>query len=89
MSKSDLEFKLVDISSSYDLKSDYFTLQADMKPSSFENIFILYSKIFSYQDNILINASDNTLMLFENKDDLCFIHDGILKMVTIILINLK
>ena len=77
MSKSDLEFKLVDISSSYDLKSDYFTLQADMKPSSFENIFILYSKILSYQDNILINASDNTLMLFENKDDVCFIHDGI------------
>jgi hypothetical protein len=59
------------------LESDYFTLQADMKPSSFENIFILYSKILSYQDNILINASDNTLMLFENKDDVCFIHDGI------------
>lgn len=77
MSKSDLQFELVNISSSYDPESDYFTLQADMKPLSFENIFILYSKILSYQDNILINASDNTLMLFENKDDVCFIHDGI------------
>ena len=63
MSKNDLQFKLIDITSSYDPKSDYFTLQADMKPSSFENIFILYSKILSYQDNILINASDNTLFV--------------------------
>ena len=77
MSKSDIEFKLIDISSSYDPASDYFTLQADIKPLSYENIYILSSKILSYQDDVLINASDNTLMLFENKDDVCRIYDGI------------
>ena len=77
MSKSDIEFKLIDISSSYDPESDYFTLQADMKPLSYENIFILSSKIISYQDDVLINTSDNTLMLFENEDDVCGIYDGI------------
>ncbi len=77
MSKSDIEFKLIDISSSYDPESDYFTLQADMKPLSYENIFILSSKIISYQDDVLINTSDNTLMLFENEEDVCGIYDGI------------
>ena len=77
MSKSDIEFKLIDVSSSYDQESDYFTLQADMKPLSYENIFILSSKILSYQEDVLINTSDNTLMLFENKDDVCGIYDGI------------
>ena len=77
MSKSDIEFKLIDISSSYDPASDYFTLQADMKPLSYENIYILSSKIISYQDDVLINTSDNTLMLFENKDDVCGIYEGI------------
>jgi len=77
MSKSDIEFKLIDISSSYDPESDYFTLQADMKPLSYENTFILSSKIISYQDDVLINTSENTLMLFENEDDVCGIYDGI------------
>ena len=77
MSNSNLEFKLNDISSSYDTESDYFTLQADIKPLSYENIFILSAKILSYQDDVIINASENTLMLFENKDDVCGIYDAI------------
>ena len=48
-----------------------------MKPSLYENLFILSSKILSYKDDILINSSDGTLMLFENKDDVCSIFDGI------------
>ena len=68
MSKENLEFRLTNISSSYDPEHDYFSLEAEMKPSLYENFFILSSKILSYKDDILINSSDGTFMLFENKD---------------------
>ena len=77
MSKDRLEFKLIDTSSSYEPENDYFSIQADMKPTSYENSFILFSKIISYKDDTLINSSEDTLMFFENKDDVCGIYDGI------------
>ena len=77
MSKDRLEFKLIDTRSSYEPENDYFSIQSDMSPLSYQNLFILSSKIISYQDDILINSSDETLMLFESKDDLCGVYDGI------------
>ena len=77
MSKDRLEFKLIDISSSYEPENDYFSIQADMKPTSYENSFILSSKIISYKDDTLINSSEDTLMFFEDKDDVYGIYDGI------------
>ena len=77
MSKDRLEFKLIDTRSSYEPENDYFSIQSDMSPLSYQNLFILSSKIISYKDDILINSSDETLMLFESKDDLCGVYDGI------------
>ena len=77
MSKANFEFKLTDISSSYDPENDYFTLQADMKPSPFGDQFILSTKILSYNEDILINTSNKEIMLFENEDDIFGIYDGI------------
>jgi len=77
MSKDDLKFKITNIISDYDLKSDYFTLQADMMPLSYQGKFILSSKILSYHEDTLINVSENTLMLFENEENSCIVYDGI------------
>ena len=71
------QFKLVDISSSYDPKYDYFTLRGELVPASYEDEFILYSKIISYNNDVLINASKPELMIFETKDDVFNFYDGI------------
>ena len=71
------QFKLIDISSSYDLKYDYFTLKSDLIPLSYEDEFILSSKIISYNNDVLINASKTELKFFESKDEVFSIYDGI------------
>jgi hypothetical protein len=71
------QFKLIDISSSYDHKYDHFTLKTDLIPSSYEDSFILSSQIISYNNNVIINASKTELMIFDSKDDVFNIYDGI------------
>ena len=61
------QFKLIDISSSYDPKYDYFTLKADLIPLSYEDEFILSSKIISYNNDVLINASKTELIVLRVK----------------------
>ena len=74
---SEQQFKLIDITSSYDPKYDHFTLTADLIPSSYEDTFILSSKIISYNNDVLINTSKTELMIFESKDEVFSIYDGI------------
>ncbi len=76
MSKQQL--KLIDISSSYDPKYDHLTLKADLIPLSFEDSFILSSKIISYNNDVLINASKTELMIFESKDHVFSFYDGMI-----------
>ena len=48
MSKDDLKFKITNIISDYDLKSDYFTLQADMMPLSYQGKFIIKTILINF-----------------------------------------
>ena len=77
MKNNDLNFELTEINTYYVPSDDYYTFEADLKPSKFISNYILSSYILLFHDKELINASENSLKLFENEDEVCSLYDGI------------
>ena len=77
MKNNDLNFELTEINTYYVPSDDYYTFEADLKPSKFISNYILSSYILLFHDQELINSSINNLKLFENEEDVCSLYDGI------------
>ena len=77
MKNNNLNFELTEINTYYVQSDDYYTFEADLKPSKFISNYILSSYILLFHDKELINASENSLKLFENEDEVCSLYDGI------------
>lgn len=77
MKNNNLNFELTEINTYYVQSDDYYTFEADLKPSKFISNYILSCYILLFHNQELINASVNNLKLFEKEDDVCGLYDGI------------